>query len=232
MSRKVPIFAVVALIGIVTPASLPAAQLAPQPAAVATPGIITFTPQMKMDSLAGRADTDIVAFPNGRQVRVRDLRRLEAAKQKMQTPYVNPRSAALTVKPAATGKLLMSRADLLNALKLPDSDTVKLPSGQLVTIGQIKAVQPEVEKRLGRRLDAAAVPPNLKGPAIKISTSTTKAEWEDLFRNKPDTTILESPNGKRITLGELRQQMPKKKGALRQPPALPQSSPLPQGVKP
>jgi hypothetical protein len=34
-----------------------------------------------------------------------------------------------------------------------------------------------------------------------------KNQWEDIFRNKPDSTVLESPNGTRITLGELKEYM-------------------------
>jgi hypothetical protein len=198
----------------------------------AAPQVVMHTPGMTTQSLAGRADTDVVQFPDGRKLRVRDLRRLEVVKQRLQTPQTNPRSAALAARPAATGKAIKSRTDLLKALQQPDTDTVRLPSGQLVTIGQIKAVQPEVEKRLGRKLDAPSQRPDLSGPAIKITSSTTRAEWEDIFRTKPDATVLESPNGKRITVGELKQRMPKKKAGTGKPAPLTPAIPRQQGVTP
>ena len=111
--------------------------------------------------------------------------------------------AALKIKPAATGTRINNAADLAAALKRPGNETVQLPSGRLATVGQIKFLQPEVEKRLGRKLNALPQRPNLSGPAIKITKGTTKSEWVDILHKDPGT-VLENPKGTRITVGELK----------------------------
>ncbi len=184
----------------------------------AEPAIVKYTPNMTVKSLAGRPDTDLVELRNGRRVSVGDLRRLDAAAQKMRAPRVDRMPAALKVKPAATGTKIRNAADLAAALKLPDNTTVQLPSGRLATVGQIKLVQPLIEKRLGHSLAMVQQRPNLTGPAIKINKNTTRAQWEDILK-KPDATVLESPNGKRITVGEAKQYLAKN------PKAMPNAAP-------
>jgi hypothetical protein len=179
-------------------------------AATNNPNIIKYNSTITAQSLAGRPDSDFVEFSNGRRLRVRDIRRLQTVQQKMMA--ANPGRllpAALKVKPASKGRLLNTQADIVAALKRPDSETVQLPSGRLVTVGQIKFVQPLVEKRLGRSLTQIKQN-NLEGPAIKITKTTTKSEWVTILR-MPDSTVLESPNGKRITLGKLKQEMTQKR---------------------
>jgi len=72
-----------------------------------------------------------------------------------------------------------------------------------------------VEKRLGYKLSTLLEKPDLTGPAIKIGPSTTQAEWKNIFLQKPDGTIIESPTGKRITVGELKQAMAQQVGRSR-----------------
>ena len=188
---------------------------------VVNSGIIKYSPNVTVHSLVSRPDTDVVEFSNGGRLSVADIRRLQAAQQKMRAAKPGSRlPAALKVKPAATGKLVNTPADLSAALKRSDNETVRLPSGRLVTVGQIKVVQPLVEKRLGRSLAVLPKEQDLSGPAIKISKSTTKSEWMAIFQ-KPDNTIIESPNGKRITVGRLKQEMIQRDKAAprRTPPA-------------
>jgi hypothetical protein len=186
--------------------------------ALAEPGVIKYTPNMTVKSLAGRPDADLVELKNGRRVSVGDLRRLDAAAQKMRAPRVDRMPAVLKVKPTTTGIKINNAADLAAALKLPDSTTVQLPSGRLATVGQIKLVQPLIEKRLGHSLTMVLQRPNLSGPAIKVNKDTTRAQWEDILK-RPDNTVLESPNGKRITVGEAKQYLAKN------PKAMPSAAP-------
>lgn len=174
-------------------------------AADAEPGVVKHTPNMRMTDLAGRADTDQVEFSSGRRMSLGDLRRLTSTAQKMRAAAPGSRlPAAFKVKPAATGTRINNAADLAAALKRSDNETVQLPSGRLATVGQIKLLQPLVEKQLGRKLTAVPLRPNLAGPAVKVSKSTTKDEWKGILQ-KPDSTVIESPNGTRISVGELKQ---------------------------
>lgn len=179
------------------------------------PGIVKFKRNMSTNALAGRPDTDVLELSDGSRVRLGDLRRLTAAARKMRTARRGSLPAALTAKPAATGTPLKNSADLASALKRPDTDTVVLPSGRRVTVGMIRLVQSQTEKRLGRPLGAPAGRPNLSGQAVKV---TAKSDWKDLLQ-RPDGTVLEAPNGTRITVGELKQSLAVSKPARRLPPA-------------
>jgi methionyl-tRNA formyltransferase len=91
--------------------------------------------------------------------------------------------------------------DIAAALDRPDSDTLQLPSGKTMTVGLLKLVREDVERRLGRSLTAGKVRPDLSGPAVKVQSGT---DWKNILQ-RPDGTVLESPGGKRITVGELKQ---------------------------
>lgn len=175
---------------------------APHAADAAQPGVVKFTPKMSAGALAGRPDADLVELSDGRKVRLGDVRRLRAAAAKLQASAPGSRlPKAFRSKPAATGTPLSNASDLSAALRRSENDTVVLPSGRRVTVGMIRLLQPEVEKRLGRPLSAGARPADLSGSAVKVDA---KADWKSILQ-KPDTTVLEAPNGKRITVGDLKQ---------------------------
>lgn len=168
------------------------------------PQIIKSYPGLQYKDLTGRSGSDILLFSDGKKVRVDDVRKMAAVQEKLRTRGKSQPPAQFRQTAAAKGLQLKSRGDLSSALKRPDNETVVLPSGRSATVGQIKYVQSEVERRLGRRLDLTSARPVLTGPAIKVTAKTSKDEWKNIFR-QPDSTILESPNGKRITVGELKQ---------------------------
>lgn len=183
------------------------------------PRVIKMTPGMTVTSLAGRADTDIVEFTGGRRLPVRDLRRLEAIGKKLRTGGSRPVAPAFAARPAATGLPVKNRADLTAALKRPDGETIQLPSGKRLTVGQLRLLKPEVEKRLGRTLESTPGRTVPKGPAIRLQPGADRPQWKALLQ-KPDSTVLESPNGKRITVGELKQALAVGRTRVEQQPAL------------
>ena len=179
--------------------------------------VIKLNPGLSASLLAARPNTDLVELANGRRVSLGDIRRLRGVAQKLRSPAAAmPVPAPFRMQPAATGKRLETASDLALALKRPDSETVELPSGRRVTVGQIHFVQPEVEKALGRPLSSLPQRPDLSGPAVKIASVTN---WKE-FLQKSDNTILEAPDGTRITLGELKTSFAASKGKIR---ALPTS---------
>jgi len=172
--------------------------------------IVKFTPGMNINTLAGRPDTDQIEFADGRHVSVGNIRRIEAARQQIHMPMAHDRFKVIFgAKPAGVGKRIDNSNDLVAALKRPDGETLQLPSGRRVTAAQIKFAQPEVERRLGFKLDTLPQRPNLSGAAIKIGKNTTRTDWEGILK-KPESTVLESPNGKRVTVGELKQELAKR----------------------
>jgi hypothetical protein len=178
---------------------------AANPTPTAGPAVIKYTPNMSVASLASRPGTDVVQFSSGRRMTVGELRKLDRMLQEARAPKIDKMPRALKVKPNANNiKVRMtSAADLSQVLKRPDNDTIQLHSGRLATVGQIKLVQPLLAQRLGRPIASLSKRSDLSGPAIKVTKSMTKAQWEEIGR-KPDNTILENPNGVRITVGELK----------------------------
>ncbi len=175
-----------------------------QGGATANANIVKFSPNLTSSAIQARADTDLVEMPNGRRLKVGDIRRLSTLAQRMQAPAASRSSAAMRSLPAATGTRVGDAAELASALKRGDAETVTLPSGRRATVAQIRFVQAHVEKKIGRSL--AAVPtsrPSLSGAAIKV---TAQSDFKDILQ-KPAATVLESPDGTRITVGELRQSL-------------------------
>ncbi len=185
----------------------------------AAPGVIKMTPGMTIASLAGRADSDIVEFTGGKRLPLRDLRRLDAVGKKLRTGGSKPVAPAFAAKPAATGMPVKDRADLTAALKRQDGETIQLPSGKRLTVGQLRLLKPEVEKRLGRTLESTPGRTIPKGPAVKLQRGADRTQWKTLLQ-KPDSTVLESPNGKRITVGELKEMLAVGRDRVERHPAL------------
>ena len=200
--------------------SLTAAQAgAASPDGLATdPKVIKLTPGMTTQSLSGRPDSDLLEFSNGRRLSLGSLRRLRAAQQRMRAAQPGSRLApALKQKPAATGTPVRTSADLLAALKRPGTETVQFPSGRRATVDQIKFLQPEVEKRLGRKISTLSSTPSTLAPPIRITNKTTKSDWKEILQ-QPDNTLLQAPDGKRLTVGALKLSLATTpKGALRKP---------------
>ncbi len=184
------------------------------------------TPGMTVGSLAGRADTDVIQFSNGRHVTVGQMRRLEAAAKIMRAPRADKLPASLKAKPTGSNIVVSNGRELATALKRPDNDTMQFPSGQRVTVGVVRFLQPYIEKKLGRKMDQVPTRPDLTGPAVNVSKNTTKEEWKNILR-KPDSTVLQSPNGARVTIGELKPYLLKRTQARPAGTPVKTSAPLP-----
>lgn len=192
-----------------------------KPAAAAAGGaaVIKVTPGTTFAALAGRPDSDLVELANGQRMRVGELRRLSQWGKRARTTPRRTFAPALRARPAATGRRIADSADLAEALKRPDSENVMLPSGRVATVGQIKLLMPQVEKRLGRRF-VASKRPNLSGPAIKVSAATSRDEWKRILR-KPDSTVLEAPDGKRVTVEMIKETLRASRPSRRPQPSAP-----------
>jgi hypothetical protein len=164
--------------------------------------VLKFARTASPDFLAGRPDASLVELQDGRRLKVGDIRRLTALTRKARAAAPGSRMPqALKLKPAAKGTPLHTAADIAAALERPDGETVQLPSGKTMTVGLLKLVREDVERRLGRSLTAGTGRPDLSGTAVRVAAGT---DWKNIL-GRPDGTVLESPRGKRITVGELKQ---------------------------
>lgn len=180
------------------------------------PQVLKLSPGLNATVLSARPNTDMVELSNGRRVSLGDIRRLRGVAERLRKPaVVTPVPAAFKIQPAASGKLVRNAVDLATALKRPDAETLQLPSGRRVTVGQVRFVKEQVEKALGRSLTDLPHRPDLSGQAIRVAEVK---DWKGVLQ-KPDSTVLEAPDGTRITLGELKKSFAGRKGQQR--PGLP-----------
>jgi len=181
---------------------------AAQKTATAAGGPMKFTSSMTVQSLAGHPDSEMVQLQNGKLMSLGTLRSLDAAAQKMRAVKPVPLPQALLARPAAKGTPVKNRTEFMTAFNgHPDSDTLQLPSGGRITVGQIRLLQPYIEKRLGRKLSDLTQSHNLSGPKVSISSTTTdKNFWQNLLQTPGnDNKVLVSQHGKQVTVGDLKQ---------------------------
>jgi hypothetical protein len=206
MNRRQPIIAMTLLLAFAGLGFHGALRAADGAAAPAGSRVLKFNPGVTQSAILARPDTDFVEFSDGRRMRVGDLRRLDAAAQRMRAAgSTRALPPGLKTRPAATGTPVQNRGDLAAALKRPGGDTLQLPSGRRLTAEQLRFLLPEIEKRLGQRIGDVQREPSRAGPALKVNARTN---WREILK-KPDSTILESSSGKRITVGEIKRALPK-----------------------
>jgi hypothetical protein len=173
----------------------------PSFAANATPSearIVTWSPGMNAADLRSRPDSDFVRLPSGRLVQLADVRRMKQVSRQIRTAPMKPLPAPLLAKPAGLGALVASGADLRAALSRSDNETIQLPSGRRLTIGQLKFLQPLVEQQSGRSLSAAS--PGANARVIKVGA---RSDWKSILQ-MPESTVVEAPGGTRVTVADIK----------------------------
>ncbi len=179
-----------------------------QPSSDAAGSALKLTRQTPNSALKKLKNSDMVELPSGKRISMGTLRKFSAISKKLaRAPKIRkPLPRSLQYKPQATGIRINSLSDLTATLQKEDSTTIQLPSGRVATVGQIKFLQPLLEKRLGRKLSQFKSQLKYQGTPIRLTASTDKHYWEDIL-TKPDDTLLESPGGKRFTVGDLKKYM-------------------------
>jgi hypothetical protein len=167
---------------------------------------LKITASTPVTALNALSDNDFVELPSGSLIRMKEVRRFSKLSKRLKaaktaSPALSP---GLRMQPAATGRPVTTLDDLKNIKNLPDTETVELAGGVRATVAQVKLLMPELEKRLGKRVMDMKKRATHKGPVVKVTASTDREYWKEILR-KPDNTVLESPGGKRITVGELKE---------------------------
>jgi len=197
----------------------PAAQQTAAPLAASVTPKLKLTAATPVSALQKLSDNDVIELPSGSLMRMKEVRRLSKLSQRLKAAKTAAptSSPALRMQPAAKGRPITTLDDLKNIRNLPDTETVELAGGVRATAAQVKLLLPEVEKKLGKRVADMKQRPDRNGPVVKITASTDRAYWKNILQ-KPDNTVLESPEGKRITVGELKEIL-HDQGALTRKPA-------------
>lgn len=98
--------------------------------------------------------------------------------------------------------MLKPGADLKEISTRPDSEVIQLPDGRTLTVGDLKKLSKVHEITKGKSLFS-----NPSKPKVSRAGKTIKVYSQEDFKkleSKPDSTVLETKSGKRMTLGELR----------------------------
>lgn len=168
--------------------------------------MLKIQPGMSPAVLAGRPGNELVLLPSGRKLSIAKLQKFSAISKKLRQVKNQPMRMGLKFQPAASGIQVKNGADLSAALKRSDSETVELPSGKLVTVELLRYLQPEVDRRIGRNIAITTERYDSGSKPIAIKSTTDKEYWKEILL-KPDSTVLEAPDGQRITVGELKQSL-------------------------
>jgi len=168
---------------------------------------ISYKPGLTFQQVSSKPDTTRVEIAPGRHITVGDLRRLEQVQQRMRATAPDSKlPGAFKIRPNISQvKLTMaSQVDLSAALKLQDNATVRLPSGRIVTVAMLKYLAPIIQKQAGIDIAKVGLRPKLSGAAVKVPDANNRKRWQEIFQMPPET-VLEAPDGHRVTLGEFAQ---------------------------
>ena len=186
----------------------PAQPVVTRPALTAAPAdgpVVRVTRAMRADQIQNLRDDQTIETPSGHRMSVGTLRRLQAAFANARSRHQQRRGASLALQRPASSQGAPRRPgeNLTQLLARPDSDVIRLRSGGSMSVAQLRIVAAYLQKH-GRLRPEAGARPNLSGPATRVASL---AELKSLFASGPDSLVLESPKGTRITLGELRKVM-------------------------
>ncbi|GEM_PF-2530750 len=160
--------------------------------------IIKYNRTVPISTMQGRSDDDLIEFSSGKRVRLGELRKLDTLSKKLKTAPDKHLIPGLRQQPSTYPKLtIRSASDLTAALESDNTDTIQLPSGKRYTVAQLRLAEERVKKILRTEPNKRQLKP---GGIIQI---TPKTDWKTVLK-ADDNTILQSPNGTRITILELK----------------------------
>ena len=166
----------------------------PTPARGAAPGVVKVGATTGSAELARLAPSQVLEFPNGSRLTVADVRSLAPLAARLRSMT----GRGVLRQPLSGPTLPVTRQTERSRLEsAPDATVLQLPDGRKMTAGQFKAVLPHLPAASARQAPAV----------VKVARGTPLPE----LLKRPDTDVLESPGGKRTTVGELRrlaQQLP------------------------
>jgi hypothetical protein len=162
--------------------------------------IVRLSPGVGRAQVLQLKDDQIIETPSGRQLSVGSYRRLTQAFESAQTRGVARAAAPFAYSKPSGGITLPVGETAAQLLKRPDSTVVRFANGSAATVAQVKAMKPFIEQRYGVSLDAPPPAP-LAGNVLKVSNLDGALSQ---LKGASDNTILESPQGTRVRVGDLK----------------------------
>ena len=169
----------------------------------------------RIQDIAQLRNDQVLETPSGRHITVARFRQIMGAFQQARQRTSAPRAQGFAILAPAIGPGQPRRRGETAAqlLARPPTDVIRMSNGHTVTVAQLRAMAPYVQKTYGLNFygPQSGGRPRLDGPAIRINSV---AQLKSIPPSTPDSTVLETPKGTRITVGELRNAMKQKARSL------------------
>lgn len=160
------------------------------------------TKTTKMAQIRALPDNKLVHMKNGQVIPAKNLKAFADMLKSVKTKGGVPRATEKFSSSQGAAQIQLTKGSNLHFLQSRNnSEVIQLPSGRKLTVSDFKKLDQIAVAITGKSLTSRqAAPPKGSGTPIKIKSKQDFATFGD----KPDSAILESPSGKKITLGELR----------------------------
>jgi hypothetical protein len=170
-------------------AAAPAAPPAAQPA-----NVVKLQASVTSAQIASMPDAQLIEFPNGLRLSAGEVRSLAPLAERLRAG-AGSRTGGVLRQPLTGPVVAVKPGTTVNeVLNAPDNAVLQLPDGRKVSVALFRSVQGQLRSTGSTRPQRAA------GPAVRVERGTPLAE----LLKRPDTDVVESPSGRRITVGELR----------------------------
>ena len=160
--------------------------------------IVRITPAFRAADLGVMRDDQTIETPSGNRVPVARMRLIMNALAVARTRPM--RAAPFTILPRVLAPCTppMAGESQAQLLARPPSDVICTPNGKGVSVAQLRLMAPYAASHAPRRGG------RLAADAVSFSNIADLRAKSASLRNAPDSTVLVSPKGTRITLGALR----------------------------
>jgi hypothetical protein len=146
--------------------------------------------------------TAVIETPTGKRVRAGDFLRLTDALKSNTLNKPLTRHDMTMARPTGAAQLKIGPAtNLRNLATQQPNTTIELPGGIKMRAGDLTKLDEFSKRRLGKSIFDQPARPHAN--ALNVTKLTKKGDLAAL-KGRPDSTVVEIPNGARATLGELR----------------------------
>lgn len=199
---------VLAVLGMALSAAAQAVQWRPgiSAAELGSARVVRTPAGVRANDLRMLRDDQVLETPSGRHIQVGRFRQIQRAFEIARLRSAQPRPQAFRIlapTPRIAPVPLRPHETAAELLARPPDQVVRLPDGHTATVAQLRAIAPYVQQRY--HVNVYGAPTARLAPVGPATRITSLAQLKALPRNLPDSTILQSPSGARVTLGEVRQ---------------------------
>ncbi|MBL8310185.1 MAG: hypothetical protein JNL19_07175 [Burkholderiales bacterium] len=180
-----------------------------QTPAATGPVTLRMQPATSLQAARVLPPTAIVELPSGRRLTAQQFNaQVDMVRRAQQRTAGRAKAdVSITRSLAPVTVDIKDRASLAQALARPDSDTVRLPDGATLTVANLRKLGALAQRERGRNpLTETGTSLVSVGARALNATPVMVRNRQELMalKGRPDNTVVQAPNGARVTLGEIR----------------------------